>query len=259
MGNVTIPQLPAATSLTGDELVVLSQLGVMKSAAMSAMLGTSIAGLNVVNVTAPVTLVPAQSGKIIVPAEASGTITLPTSPAPGTNFTIRSPQSHSIMIACGGTDQIMFPNGGSGGTNFALPSGPANAVELTWVQGYWQMQTSGVVFCATATSPLEAVNLGQFPASLAGTGSFTIPGYPIGLTFKWGQVNVNGLSGSHATVTHPVPFPNASLGAYVTVASQDTTNNTTLWVQQALPATLQIGVGGTTTANSNAQYLAIGY
>jgi hypothetical protein len=37
MGNVTIPQLPAAGALTGDELVVLAQSGVMKSAAVSAV------------------------------------------------------------------------------------------------------------------------------------------------------------------------------------------------------------------------------
>jgi hypothetical protein len=262
MGNVTIPQLPVATGLTGDELVVLSQLGVMKSAAVSAMLGTPIAGLNVVNVTAPVTLVPAQSGKIIVPAEVSGTITLPTSPVPGTNFTILSPQSHSITIACGGTDTILSPDNymGLGIPSFLIPSGLPNAVELTWVQGYWQMQTSGQVYCAAAARPSAAVNLGQFAYSAAGSDtSFSIPGYPVGLVLKFGRVNVNGFSGSHVTVTYQTPFPNGVVAAFVTVTSTDDTNNVTLWAQQTLPATLQIGVGGTTTANSYAQFLAIGY
>jgi hypothetical protein len=122
------------------------------------------------------------------------------------------------------------------------------------------MQTSGQVYCAPATRSLAAVNLSQFAYhNTGGELSFSIPGDPAGLILKSGMVNVNGLSGSYVTVTHQAAFPNGALGALVTVTSSDASSNTTLWVQQALQATLQIGVGGTTTANSYAQYLAIGY
>lgn len=126
--------------------------------------------------------------------------------------------------------------------------------------------SSGQAFSvASATSAAQAVNLGQFVSSLAMPGYIKLPG---GLIVQWAQgpVDPANVSEPSYTVSWPISFPTACLGAMVSMSIGAATGAADWWYQTVgSPTTTgvtvirqypSVGSGSTT---SQATVLGFGY
>jgi hypothetical protein len=169
MGNVTIPQLPAVTGLTGNELVVLAQLGVMKSASISEILGLTPTTVQGLSPTAASVIIPSAPSTIVVP-KVTGAITLTINP--GTTLGQR-------VLVYGGAYAITVQSNvssdspefiytdGSTGYSWTIPaSAYTQYISMIWDGGNWRCTTSGQTIVAAATQSNAALQLGQVNASV---------------------------------------------------------------------------------------------
>jgi hypothetical protein len=148
MGTVTIPQLPAATGLTGDELVVLSQSGTMKSAAISAML--ELVPTTVQVLSPPVTgttITPTVLNTIVMPLYSGAAITLTINPGASSGQRVMVyGGAYAVTVqsnVSSGYPEFFFPDG-STSHSWTLTAGVyAQYIDMTWDGVNWRCATSG--------------------------------------------------------------------------------------------------------------------
>jgi hypothetical protein len=145
-----------------------------------------------------------------------GTLTLPDSVALGL-------QVGSLLIAsCVGTGTLTLARAGTAGiyayglygvTSLTLK--PGDGVALAWNGGDW-IQVGGTArlsgdstrtySVAAGVAATDAVNVGQFPASLVANGYQKLPS---GLIIQWGSQYV--AAGTTGTYAFPITFPNSAI------------------------------------------------
>lgn len=159
-----------------------------------------------------------------------------------------------------------------GANHAALAGGEIVANSGVWVQwnaslnsgnGAWVLvdSTGGALPVAPSTQPSHAVNLGQFVATLAASGSVKIPvsvsGVQRNLIINWGQA-VNVASGSHTAITFATAFPNACLRTFATLhAVVDSTASYTVGGDAGTLTGMNVYALAGSTATIN--WLAIGW
>jgi hypothetical protein len=115
---------------------------------------------NVINLLANATLLQSQSGKRIIPAGSTNTVTLPTSPAIGTNYIIEGNGVFIITVAGGGGNVFQMPDDTNPAT-YALPSKYGASIYVIWTSGGWRASLVGRPIVANAINNNEALALGQ--------------------------------------------------------------------------------------------------
>ncbi|MDF3936648.1 gp53-like domain-containing protein [Pseudomonas citronellolis] len=148
-----------------------------------------------------------------------------------------------------------------GGAHAALQGGEIVVNSDVWLQynssigsGSWILidSTGGAIQTPPATQSQQAVNLGQFLATL------TVSGYqklPSGLIIQWGSVTNSATTGSPTAVTLPIAFPTAARSVLITSTVSSTTP-AYAWVDSVTASGFN---SRSNTANSGAYYIAIGY
>jgi len=85
---------------------------------------------------------------------------------------------------------------------------PSQFIELTWDGFNWKFVSGGKTVVADAVANNQAVNLGQFPATLSGSGYQKLPN---GYIRQW--LVVGTTIGATTAFTWPIVFPNGPLSA----------------------------------------------
>jgi hypothetical protein len=114
---------------------------------------------------------------------------------------------------------------------------------------------------AAAALAGNAVNLGQFAATLTGNDFLKIPvivgGVSRTLIIQWGLITSG--SGGNVTWTFPIPFPNACLRAYAGCGAGNFTNGVGAQTTANVPFTVYAAATGAGTSGVNLNCLAIGW
>jgi len=201
----------------------------------------------------------------------ANTITLALTP-PITAYT--DGQQITFKAANSNTDACTV-NAGGGSVNLVGAAGSLQGGEIVAEGQYTALysaslgefvlvgQTAGPLQVVPATKSNQAVNLGQFAASISGSGYQT---HSSGLIIQWGNYSTSGTQ-SGTTVTFPLAFPNNCFSVSLAPA----TNNNTLPFGTAdslgVPPSktgftvigVQISSGSATLSSHNGYYIAIGH
>ena len=156
------------------------------------------------------------------------------------------------MPVTAGSPSINYPYGAPGYSYTIPASSPTQGIRLWWDGTNYRAQTFGQTVVAPATANNEAVNLGQFPASLTG-GSGGYQKFPNGLIIQWGSYSPAAADTVY-NVSFPIAFPNAVWSTY---ASPNNGGTTVTSAQSYAVSTSQIGIIGS-AANIDIAWLAIG-
>ena len=223
------------------------------AAVQLAQLLTTLGRKGSVAYSASTTLTSANAGQIVFyTGSASGTFTLPASNAAG---------SYLIPIVIsnqGGAPLTVAPPTGNGldATVTVLQQGQMMAVsndgDTDWHTLWSTAGSTSPTVTGDATANNQAVNLGQFPASLGN------PGYQklaSGLIIQWGRY-VAADADTIYDVTLPITFPNEGLVLVVTPYDNNATTISSAQGYFVSNSTIGMNV---TNANITLSYIAIGY
>ena len=217
--NFADTQTMAALDVTGNATVG-DTLGVTGAATLSDTLdvtGNATVGGNlsylpyVIAPTASQTL-PNNQKVICQTGTLTADITLTTGSPPvgGEAIIYGSAAAYTTTVSTGvtsGSPYIEMPDG-SQVYSYVIPaSSPGAGIRLVWDGTNYRATTFGPTIVAPATADNEAVNLGQFPVSVAGNG---YQKFPSGLIVQWGVYSLSTpASGSTGySITFPITFPN---------------------------------------------------
>jgi hypothetical protein len=139
--------------------------------------------------------------------------------------------------------------------SYVIPaSSPGAGIRLDFDGTNYRATTFGATIVAPAVAANEAVNLGQFPASLSSGGYQKLAN---GLIIQWGITGTLAATSSNI-ITLPIAFPNAGL-AYI-ANSNDGGDSVTYRCNAKGGTTTSITIVNTYTSSiPGAAYLAIGY
>ena len=155
------------------------------------------------------------------------------------------------MPVTAGSPSINYPDG-SVSYSYTIPaSSPAQGIRLGWDGTNYRATTFGPTIVANATANNQAVNLGQFPASLSANGYQKLAS---GLIIQWGQYTPADADTVY-DVTLPIAFPTGGTALLVTPDNESTAVATG---QGYFVNSSTIGLVGNTAAVS-LSWLAIGY
>ncbi len=115
------------------------------------------------------------------------------------------------------------------------------------------LAVSSTVTAANGTSGTQVVNFGQFPATLATTGTTTMPN---GLIMKWGTGAIFSGVGS---VTYDTAFPNATLNVQLTISSGSAAATQDALIVGASVTAAGFPAYGNAASTLSFFWLAIGY
>jgi hypothetical protein len=115
------------------------------------------------------------------------------------------------------------------------------------------LAVSSTVTAANGTSGTQVVNFGQFPATLATTGTTTMPN---GLIMKWGTGAIFSGVGS---VTYATAFPNATLNVQLTISSGSAAATQDALIVGAAVTAAGFPAYGNAASTLSFFWLAIGY
>ena len=158
------------------------------------------------------------------------------------------------MPVTAGSPSINYPDG-SVSYSYTIPaSSPTQGIRLGWDGTNYRATTFGTTIVAPAVASNEAVNLGQFPASLSSGGYQKLAN---GLIIQWGTTGTLAATSSNI-ITLPIAFPNAGL-AYI-ANSNDGGDAATYRCNAAGGTATSITIVNTYTSSiPGTEYLAIGY
>ena len=220
--NFADTQTMAALDVTGNATVG-GTLGVTGAATLSDTLdvtGNATVGGNlsylpyVIAPTASQTLpnnqkVICQTGAIT----ADITLTTGSPPVGGEAIIYGSAAAYTTTVSTGvtsGSPYIEMPDG-SQVYSYVIPaSSPGAGIRIVWDGTNYRATTFGQTIVAPSTANNQAVNLGQFPASLSGNGYAKLAN---GVIIQWGNSITGSSSPYEVTVTWPIAFPNACTSA----------------------------------------------
>ena len=264
----TVYEICYITAISGTTITVLR--GQEGTVAQSWSIGDLVKSCRTSGTTGSVvgTLVPA--GSFTLPAgnsptliltdsiTADSTFTLPAAPLAGTGFTVfGSASAYTTTVSTGvtsGSPYIEMPDG-SQVYSYVIPaSSPGAGIRIVWDGTNYRATTFGTTIVAPAVASNEAVNLGQFPASLSSGGYQKLAN---GLIIQWGITGTLAATSSNI-ITLPIAFPNAGL-AYI--ANSNDGGDTAIYRCNAEGGTAtSITIVNTYTSSiPGAEYLAIGY
>ena len=183
------------------------------------------------------------------------TLTLPGSGDAGSETTIYgSAAAYTTTVSTGvtsGSPYIEMPDG-SQVYSYVIPaSSPGAGIRIVWDGTNYRGFTFGQTIVASATENNQAVNLGQFPASLSENGYQKLAS---GLIIQWGQYNAVDADTVY-DVTLPIAFPNGGQALLVTPQDGGTTVAS---AQGYFVNSSTIGLISS-TASTDLGWLAIGY
>lgn len=115
------------------------------------------------------------------------------------------------------------------------------------------LTVSSTLTAANGTSGTQVVNFGQFPATLATTGTTTMPN---GLIMKWGTGAIFSGVGS---VTYATAFPNATLNVQLTISSGSAAATQDALIVGAAVTAAGFPAYGQAASTLSFFWLAIGY
>ena len=115
------------------------------------------------------------------------------------------------------------------------------------------LTVSSTLTAANGTSGTQVVNFGQFPATLATTGTTTMPN---GLIMKWGTGAIFSGVGS---VTYATAFPNATLNVQLTISSGSAAATQDALIVGAAVTAAGFPAYGNAASTLSFFWLAIGY
>lgn len=115
------------------------------------------------------------------------------------------------------------------------------------------LAVSSTLTAANGTSGTQVVNFGQFPATLATTGTTTMPN---GLIMKWGTGAIFSGVGS---VTYATAFPNATLNVQLTISSGSAAATQDALIVGAAVTAAGFPAYGNAASTLSFFWLAIGY
>jgi hypothetical protein len=167
-------------------------------------------------------------------------------------------------IVDGGAGFILLA-GGNGAVNVRPATASTHALQQGQAQADFAAlagSSSQVFSVANATSAAQAVNLGQFPATLSSPGAQKLPN---GMIIQWGNTS----AGAPSSVTFANTFPNACLSVVVSEANagsgtwglgKPTVHGATAATQYGYTAWSETWNGSGWVAGLNSQnYIAVGY
>lgn len=203
---------PVANATKSNQAVNLGQAG---------GLYTPIAFVQQGAISAAITLTTAQSGTsfYVAAGTVNYNVTLPAlfSGMQYKFFGVGSSFTVNLVIPASVGGSLYLPDGTTQPISAGLTYTARNLSELgsefdIISDGYsiFVINTSGRVITKNAVASNEAVNLGQFAATLAGNGYQKLPG---GLIIQWGSLaQTSGVEGA-VVITFPIAFPTACLQA----------------------------------------------
>ena len=260
--NFADTQTMAALDVTGNATVG-GTLGVTGAATLSDTLdvtGNATVGGNlsylpyVIAPTASQTLpnnqkVICQTGAIT----ADITLTTGSPPVGGEAIIFGSAAAYTTTVSTGvtsGSPYIEMPDG-SQVYSYVIPaSSPGAGIRLDFDGTNYRATTFGTTIVAPAVASNEAVNLGQFTASISGNGYQKLAS---GIIIQWGSYTPAAADTVY-DVTLPITFPNTGR---VLVVSPSNDSTTVVSGQGYFASTSTIGLIGS-AANVTLDYIAIG-
>lgn len=132
-----------------------------------------------------------------------------------------------------------------------VTSGGATVTGNSSVTG--TLAVTSTLTAANGTSGTQVINFGQFPATLATTGTTTMPN---GLIMKWGTGAIFSGVGS---VTYATAFPNATLNVQLTISSGSAAATQDALIVGAAVTAAGFPAYGNAASTLSFFWLAIGY